>query len=241
MAEIIWQPEQSDYRLREHPGGPLETVPAAGTSWEAWLKARRSFTFEGRHGHLTVRKELRARGQGYWYAYRSQQRQTFKRYVGRSADLTLERLKEVAQALERRLRQTASASSGANARATGEQTSLLLLTRLQPPPLPRSLLTRERLLRRLDAAFEHRLTLLCAPAGSGKTTLVRQWLAHLSLLPTGAGRETPSVAWLSLEASENDPQYFWRYLVAACTPWLSADERQDTSSYALCSGHNVYC
>ncbi|GHO90093.1 LuxR family transcriptional regulator [Reticulibacter mediterranei] len=55
------------------------------------------------------------------------------------------------------------------------------------------------------------LTLLQAPAGFGKTTLVAQWIASRHADPT-----FPAVSWISLEASDNDPQRFWRYLVTAC-------------------------
>jgi LuxR family maltose regulon positive regulatory protein len=48
------------------------------------------------------------------------------------------------------------------------------------------------------------LTVVAAPAGSGKTTLVRQWLS-----------EVPSVAWLALEPDDSDPIRFWRYVISA--------------------------
>ena len=52
------------------------------------------------------------------------------------------------------------------------------------------------------------LTVLAAPAGFGKTTLLTEWLATL---PPGA----PSVAWLSLDRRDNDPSLFWTYVVTA--------------------------
>jgi LuxR family maltose regulon positive regulatory protein len=51
----------------------------------------------------------------------------------------------------------------------------LISTRFTPPRTPESLLSRERLLQRLDGAVSRRLTLLRAPAGFGKTTLLAQW------------------------------------------------------------------
>jgi LuxR family maltose regulon positive regulatory protein len=65
---------------------------------------------------------------------------------------------------------------------------------------------RLRLTRRLDRGAEAALTLVSAPAGFGKTTLLSDWLA------APAGR---SVAWLSLDQRDNDPAVFWTYLVAA--------------------------
>jgi LuxR family maltose regulon positive regulatory protein len=65
--------------------------------------------------------------------------------------------------------------------------------------------TRQRLLARLDAAQSAKVTLIAAPAGFGKTTLVTDWLAH-------RGR---NAAWLSLDEGDSDPVVFWRYLIAA--------------------------
>src|SRR5579859_3483354 len=64
---------------------------------------------------------------------------------------------------------------------------------------------RPRLRERLNAGPDRKLTLICAPAGFGKTTLISNWLA---------GRERP-VAWLSLDEGENELARFLAYLVAA--------------------------
>lgn len=84
---------------------------------------------------------------------------------------------------------------------------LLLATKIQVPPSRPSRLTRPRLIEALnDNVFDHALTLISAPAGYGKTTLMSQW-AH--------ARERRNIAWVSLESTENDPERFMRYLVAA--------------------------
>jgi LuxR family maltose regulon positive regulatory protein len=67
------------------------------------------------------------------------------------------------------------------------------------------LVLRPRLLERLNEGLHRKLTLISAPAGFGKTTLVSEWLA---------GCERPA-AWLSLDEGENDPTRFLTYLVAA--------------------------
>jgi LuxR family maltose regulon positive regulatory protein len=69
-------------------------------------------------------------------------------------------------------------------------------------------IARPRLARRLSAASRGALTLLAAPAGFGKTTVLTEWLATL---PPGA----PAVAWLSLDRRDNDPALFWAYVVTA--------------------------
>ena len=83
----------------------------------------------------------------------------------------------------------------------------LLSTKLHIPRPRPGLVTRPRLLSRLDAALHlgHRLILVSAPAGSGKTTLLNSWLATL---------DRPAV-WLSLDASDSDPVRFLSYVIAA--------------------------
>jgi LuxR family maltose regulon positive regulatory protein len=71
-----------------------------------------------------------------------------------------------------------------------------------------SLVSRPRLMERLDRASEHRLTLVSAPAGFGKTTLLAEWLAQ-------SGHGERLVAWLSLDEGDNHPARFWAYVIAA--------------------------
>ncbi|HSV85147.1 MAG TPA: hypothetical protein VLH85_01135, partial [Levilinea sp.] len=82
---------------------------------------------------------------------------------------------------------------------------LLLLTKLYiPPPRPK-IVPRPRLIERLNEGLHRKLTLISAPAGFGKTTLVSEWVA-------GCGRP---VVWLSLDEGDNDPTRFLMYLVSA--------------------------
>jgi len=67
---------------------------------------------------------------------------------------------------------------------------------------------RPRLTGALAAAPRSALTVLSASAGFGKTTLLTQWLASLPV-------RGPDVAWLSLDARDDDPSRFWTYVVAA--------------------------
>jgi LuxR family transcriptional regulator, maltose regulon positive regulatory protein len=83
----------------------------------------------------------------------------------------------------------------------------LLATKLHVPQRRRGLIRRPRLSERLDRGAEGALTLVSAPAGFGKTTLLTDWLAS-----PGGGR---SVAWLSLDQRDNDPVVFWTYLLSA--------------------------
>src|SRR5712691_11293513 len=81
----------------------------------------------------------------------------------------------------------------------------ILATKLYIPRLRPNVVSRPRLLERLNEGLQRKLTLIAAPAGFGKTTLVSAWVA-------GCDRQ---VAWLSLDAGENDPRLFLTYLVAA--------------------------
>jgi LuxR family maltose regulon positive regulatory protein len=86
----------------------------------------------------------------------------------------------------------------------------LLATKLFAP-LPRAeLVARPRLVECLNAGLDRKLTLVSAPAGYGKTTLVADWLQ-------GQGEATLSrqLAWLSLDEGDNDPARFLAYMVAA--------------------------
>jgi LuxR family maltose regulon positive regulatory protein len=84
----------------------------------------------------------------------------------------------------------------------------LLETKLYVPKLRRSLVVRPRLIERLSRGAESKLTLISAPAGFGKTTVVAEWLAAV---PAGG----PSAAWLSLDSGDNEPASFWTYVIAA--------------------------
>lgn len=86
--------------------------------------------------------------------------------------------------------------------------SRLLATKLRPPTLPPNRVARPRLARRLNEglASGRHITLVSAPAGFGKTTCAADWAGSL---------EGWSVAWLSLDPSDDDPRRFFAYLVAA--------------------------
>lgn len=86
--------------------------------------------------------------------------------------------------------------------------SAVLETKLYVPRLRRGLVARSRLSERLSRGVESKLTLISAPAGFGKSTLLAEWL---STRPAGE----LSVAWLSLDEADNQPVPFWTYVIAA--------------------------
>ena len=195
LHALTWSREQNLYELYTQGQLKLRFRPAEEAAWLAWLGSVSSFAFHSPGGSLNVYLERRPRGGVYWYAYHTSQGRTRKRYLGRTETLSLARLEEIAQTLLRE-QQPAQAL---------ERGMLVLSGRLAPPRLPNALVERERLLICLDGALSNPLTLLCAPAGFGKTTLLSAW----------ASRHTAQVAWLSLDELDTSPTRFWVSLIAA--------------------------
>jgi LuxR family maltose regulon positive regulatory protein len=108
----------------------------------------------------------------------------------------------------------------------------LLTTKLYIPPLRADLVPRPHLYKLLDEGLTSKLTLIAAPTGFGKSTLVIGWLSE-----TGQ-----SVAWLSIDPGDNDPVRFWTYLIAAIQtihPEIGLEARQIVSAPQLRSTEPV--
>jgi LuxR family maltose regulon positive regulatory protein len=86
----------------------------------------------------------------------------------------------------------------------------LLQTKFYVPPARSEWVSRPRLIERLDAGLDRKLTLVSAPAGFGKTTLLSEWVHR-----TGGSTPPLRVAWLSLDEDDDDPTRFLAYVVAA--------------------------
>lgn len=78
--------------------------------------------------------------------------------------------------------------------------------KLLPSRLPSGAVPRETLTRKLTSGRHHRLTLVSAPAGFGKTTLLTAW---------GSAPESGPVCWVSLDRGDTDPTRFWTHVIAA--------------------------
>ena len=238
---LIWLDQREHYELHLH--GQLQQCFQRGDdeAFSHWLNEHTAFAFVGKSGRISVLKEARPGGTGYWYAYRTQERRTRKRYLGPSARVTFARLEQEAQALSNSpsARRVAAGQAGTGIVASPqvEQRGALLSLRLSPPRLPGSLVERSRLLGELDAAFSYPLTLISAAAGSGKTTLLSAWVAALpQVLPRGRTKQGterrgagPACAWLSLDEADNDPIRFWLSVIAAvqtCLPTCGEAARE---------------
>jgi LuxR family maltose regulon positive regulatory protein len=110
--------------------------------------------------------------------------------------------------------------------AGGAERDVLLATKLHVPRPRPGFLPRQRLSERRAEGMARELTLVCAPAGFGKTTLLGDW----------ARRQQPT-AWLSLDEGDNDPARFWRYVAAALDPVCDGVAEQSRRCSAARSRH----
>src|SRR5919199_455462 len=109
----------------------------------------------------------------------------------------------------------------------------ILATKLYVPSVPPRVVPRHRLFEQLDEGLHRKLTLISAPAGFGKTTLLSAWVA-------GCDRQ---VAWLSLDDADNDPTRFLNCASQTCAlarpkppssstrRWVSTSRRKGSRSW----------
>src|SRR5579875_2406922 len=160
-------------------GIPLDPITIGTEAWFNWLEQHHSFSFETGNLRFTVRKERRPGG-WYWYAYRRSQGRLHSVYLGRSEELTLERLNTTAQALKR----AGEALENETHQAHGEIGGMAKQFDKPEPVLAYALPTqltpligREWEMASVMALLrkpEVRLLTLCGAAGIGKTRLAIQ-------------------------------------------------------------------
>ncbi len=224
------------------------SVLVGSAEWYHMLEQIDSFGFEDQSDRsFTARRERRDQ-QSYWYAYRKRGKKLRKIYLGKTEQLEPARLQAAARDLADLPREAQSISSTdphprpAAGPLRAEQVTDVFLrsTKLHIPATPANLLQRPRLTQQIRRPFQDApaavspnqrrsqplLTVITAPAGYGKTTLLAEWLATMRLeardLRLEDGKQTsslkpqaPKIAWLSLESKDNDIQQFWRYVIAA--------------------------
>jgi LuxR family transcriptional regulator, maltose regulon positive regulatory protein len=218
--------------------GMVETdalsIGVGSAEWLNWLNGHeiKSFAFQGTTGKFTARLERKQHGSGYWVAYRKLKGKLHKVYLGKTEELTLEHLTHAAETLSTeklfKVETKPRAKSQQVQRAVIQNS--LLRTKLYAPPARPDLIPRPHLLERLTLGLQNKLTLVCAPAGFGKTTLLSAWRT------TSPGQQTP-LAWVSLETEDNDASRFWRYICTALET-IQADCARD-ALMLLHSGQNV--
>src|SRR6266487_6744502 len=201
------------------PENEHDPIVVGTPAWYDWLEQQTAFTFVDAAGSFTAHKNmLRTRG-FYWKAYHRRQGKLYRIHLGRSHALTLERLQATAWAFasdhvpgeQADISLTQSAASrlpmhtSRRMALTDDHPMVLIQTKLYRPRNRSDLISRARLLERLNSGLGGRVTLVCAPAGFGKTTLLAEWVQTV---------DRPS-AWLSLDEHDNELAVFAQSLTAA--------------------------
>ena len=217
IAQVAWSAQDASYQVHEkaEEGTSLSPMDFEGQAWQEWLAQQSSFAFQSKNGHrFTARKETRARGRTYWVAYRKVGGKLTHSYIGRPEDVTLARLEQVAGLLAGQASQDAYSLPVLEPQARREPPGTMgwqeryLSTKFFVPAAPHTLIARPRLFSLLDEGQGCPLTLISAPAGFGKTTLLSAWVRALP-------PENFLVAWVSLDEADNDPVRFWSYVLTA--------------------------
>jgi len=178
-------------------------IPVGSQLWYEWLSTAKSFSFKSQRGCFVAQCEKR-RNRAYWYAYRRAGK-LIKVYLGKTEELTLERLEQASISItgQKMLQQLGDQPAGSE-NFTAESridTSLLPLTKVNVPALPRQLVSRPRLTHQIHTP----LTLIYAPSGFGKSTLLNDWKQTCG----------HPVAWLTLDDSDNHVMRFWQSVTMA--------------------------
>ncbi len=222
-----WQLSQRE-SLRQDMGQALQRITAIqaahGQLEEAMVTARRWLALDRLH-------EPASRTLMDLYARSGQKTAALRQYGELKALLADQEPELATRELLRRIQGTESAKTAAA--LIQEPAALpLLKTKLYIPMAPTPGVIRSALLAQLNETERHALTLLSAPAGFGKTTLLAQWIAQSSL----------PIAWLSLDAGDNDPYRFLSYLIAALRcidDELGSDAQKLVQSSQLVAPHII--
>jgi LuxR family maltose regulon positive regulatory protein len=207
---IVWVTIKTIFKEMESPEKPIvrnnllkfgnTTLPVGSVEWHDWVSANKKFRFESAEGAFSARRESRGNNT-YWYAYRRKGGKLFKTYLGKSNDLIDEVLEEANHTLTEAQFANSSRQRDASPQLARIDFSVLPKTKVTAPMLPQKLLERPRLIQQINTP----LTLIYAPSGFGKSTLLNSW-SRSSAFP---------VAWLSLDKQDNQPVYFLYSLVTA--------------------------
>jgi LuxR family maltose regulon positive regulatory protein len=111
--------------------------------------------------------------------------------------------------------------------------SPILVTKLFIPTTRPELVSRPRLIEKLDRGLNRKLTLISAPAGFGKTTLVSEWVGNLGLVSANKSRRKYKTAWLSLDEGDNDLARFLVYLIVALNRAAGSEAALGESAQAM--------
>ena len=197
--------------LLEAASGDHVEIAAESEAWFAWLESALTFKFDDPIGRFSARKKRR-RGAEYWYAFFRRGGRLHETYLGKARAITIGRLRAIAAKLNdlASQRPPTETTSIADIQTRSSDAPRLddmdaASAKLGAPPIQADRLVRTRAVNRLAGATASTLTVVSAPAGYGKTTLLAQWIAS-SRLPT---------VWVTLDERDNDPLRFQDHLFAA--------------------------
>jgi len=181
-------------------------ITVGSPQWFEWLTTHKKFNFQCESGHFIAQSETR-RARDYWYAYRRRDGKLDKIYLGKTGQITCERMEQACVSLAGSSLLTQFLDQPANKKKSEDEdearidSTLLPLSKVDIPVLPSIMVSRPRLTRQ----FNTPLTLIYAPSGFGKSTLLNEW------------RQTCGfpVAWLSLDKNANQKTRFWYSVVSA--------------------------
>src|SRR6266480_2826155 len=193
--------------------GPIDV---GSPSWYDWLEEHTSFLFVDHMGAMTVRKIGTDHGESEWKASRTRMGKVLTVSLGPSLAINLSNLHSAARRLagthahigsttRSTARPAASTLPVPMTAASSGSLSSLIRTKLYRPRSGSDVIPRTRLIERLNAALGGEITLVCAPAGFGKSTLLAQWVQTI---------DRPN-AWLSLDEHDNELPVFVQSLAAA--------------------------
>ncbi len=179
-------------------------IQVGSTEWQDWLLHNNKFAYQGNAGHFYAQAEVR-RQKKFWYAYRRRDGKLYKYYLGKTEELTIERLERAGLSLAGQnlfdqftIQPPSNHPSGEGPRI---DTSFGPMTKINLPVLPPHLISRRRLTQLINTP----VSLLYASSGFGKTTLLNEW----------AQNSTQPIAWLSIDKEDNQTIRFWRSVIAA--------------------------
>jgi len=204
------------------------SLPVGSAQWYEWLLKQKNFGFEDEAGHFTAQCETR-RNKGYWYAYRRRAGKLLKLYLGKSDELTYERLQQVSRSLTDQANfrhpPTQSPTPPNIDSEVRIDSAFLPMAKVNVPLLPQKLVTRPRLMRQITTP----LTVIYAPSGFGKSTLLNTWKQTCGF----------PVAWLSLDESDNQPLHFW-YSVVMALQTIDSSLGHESLSYLRLSNFSQF-
>ncbi len=231
----------SGTRLTVRNDTAASATPEVGSPpWFSWLESTQRFTVATTEGIYHARKMQRSK-RWYWYMHKRAGVRVCTAYLGKSADITYERLAAVVQRLAaagsvgtpaaprpRRRKQQGTASVPVPVEERGGRPAPALSRAAAIPPVPElraDTIVHQSVLGRFAGVVAHPLTIVSAPAGFGKTTAVAQWAAAAA----------QRIAWVSLDADDHDPTRFWTRVLAALDQHLPGLCRTSLSPHAATS------